>query len=234
MAPNNGGGGNNVKKRGGYKTQPIGSPSEHLKDAPSPTEVDWSQMPEGTYSRIGHRGGLLTYLRGVLSILFVWVRARRSWDLCGGCGDSRTGCGLGVRALALDGILIIIVTDTRSGDHSPAHHHQATWLGGGASPFWMAWLYRNGHTTAFWVLLVPLMYPIFFHVPAWPGFVRFILNMAGYFPVRSRDRITESSLLLLHPTSDADVSICSLHYILIDRRRAGPACTSRTPSRAGT
>lgn len=109
------------------------TPSSNLQPAHSPTEVDWSSFPEGSYTRFGHGGDWWTLIKGTIAILFTW----------------------------------------------------GTWLAGGTSPFWMAWLYMHGHRTAFWSLLGPLLYPLVLPVPAWPGFVRFILNMAGYFPVRS-------------------------------------------------
>ena len=52
----------------------------------------------------------------------------------------------------------------------------------------MTWLYRSGHTTAFWWLLAFLLYPIIFPCPAWPAFVRFILNQGGYWRVRACTR----------------------------------------------
>lgn len=108
------------------------TPSSNLQPARSPTEVDWSSFPEGSYTRYGHGGDWWTFIKGTIAILFTW----------------------------------------------------GTWLAGGLSPFWMTWLYTHGYKTAFYSILGPLLYPLLLPVPAWPGFVRFILNMAGYFEVR--------------------------------------------------
>ncbi|TFJ83941.1 hypothetical protein NSK_005036 [Nannochloropsis salina CCMP1776] len=120
-----------LRERKGKKQEgkDLRTPSSNLKPARSPTEVDWSSFPEGSYTRFGHGGDWWTFLKGTLAILTVW----------------------------------------------------ATWLGGGTSPVWMAWLYMHGYRVAFWILLGPLLYPLFLPVPAWPAFVRFVLDMAGYF-----------------------------------------------------
>ena len=121
------GGNNNNNKHKEPQT-----PSSNLQPARSPTEVDWSSFPEGSYTRYGHGGDWWTLIKGTIAILFTW----------------------------------------------------GTWLAGGLSPFWMTWLYTHGYKTAFYSILGPLLYPLLLPVPAWPGFVRFILNMAGYFEVR--------------------------------------------------
>lgn len=128
-----------LRERKGKKQEgkDLRTPSSNLKPARSPTEVDWSSFPEGSYTRFGHGGDWWTFLKGTLAILTVW----------------------------------------------------ATWLGGGTSPVWMACLYMHGYRVAFWILLGPLLYPLFLPVPAWPAFVRFVLDMAGYFEVRIHRRL---------------------------------------------
>eukprot|EP00624_Nannochloropsis_granulata_P004027 evm.model.NODE_30254_length_36531_cov_26.204018.3 len=116
----------------GNKHKEPQTPSSNLRPARSPTEVDWSSFPEGSYTRFGHGGDWWTLIKGTIAILFTW----------------------------------------------------GTWLAGGLSPFWMTWLYMQGYKRTFYSILGPLLYPLLLPVPAWPGFVRFILNMAGYFEVR--------------------------------------------------